>query len=128
MNHFQQYNKRLLYNILPERVAKFFLHNPKFLHNPEELYHQSCDTVAVIFASIPNYSDFYQELEINDEGMECLRLLNEIIADFDDLMGIQWDQLYFSKNILRTQRVCWCRENQNNWFDLHGRVWPGRRI
>ncbi|CAG5097000.1 Oidioi.mRNA.OKI2018_I69.XSR.g14885.t2.cds [Oikopleura dioica] len=87
MNHFQQYNKRLLYNILPERVAKFFLHNPKFLHNPEELYHQSCDTVAVIFASIPNYSDFYQELEINDEGMECLRLLNEIIADFDDLMG-----------------------------------------
>ena len=29
--------------------------------------------------------EFYQELEINDEGMECLRLLNEIIADFDGL-------------------------------------------
>ena len=82
----------------------------------EELYHQSCDSVAVIFASITNYSglilnfrrinyypfsrnqffrvvkfsksfkEFYQELEINDEGMECLRLLNEIIADFDELI------------------------------------------
>lgn len=50
------------------------------------MYHQSCESVAVIFASIPNYSDFYCELEINDEGMECLRLLNEIIADFDELM------------------------------------------
>ena len=39
---------------------------------------------------MPNFSktkiDFYCELEINDEGMECLRLLNEIIADFDELM------------------------------------------
>lgn len=83
MKHFQEYNTRLLHNILPVRVAKFFLHNPRAA---EELYHQSCESVAVIFASIPNYSDFYQELEINDEGMECLRLLNEIIADFDELM------------------------------------------
>ena len=30
--------------------------------------------------------EFYEELEINDEGMECLRLLNEIIADFDQLL------------------------------------------
>lgn len=82
MKHFQEYNTRLLHNILPVRVAKYFLHNPKAA---EELYHQSCDSVAVIFASITNYSEFYQELEINDEGMECLRLLNEIIADFDGL-------------------------------------------
>lgn len=33
-----------------------------------------------------HFKEFYQELEINDEGMECLRLLNEIIADFDELI------------------------------------------
>ena len=27
------------------------------------------------------------ELDVNNQGAECLRLLNEIIADFDDLMG-----------------------------------------
>lgn len=27
------------------------------------------------------------ELESNNEGVECLRLLNEIIADFDEFLG-----------------------------------------
>ena len=27
------------------------------------------------------------ELEANNEGVECLRLLNEIIADFDELLA-----------------------------------------
>ena len=36
-----------------------------------------------MFATIVNFSDFYMELESNNEGVECLRLLNEIIADFD---------------------------------------------
>ena len=40
-----------------------------------------------MFASIPNFSEFYVELEGNNEGVECLRLLNEIIADFDELLG-----------------------------------------
>lgn len=40
-----------------------------------------------MFASIPNFSEFYVELEANNEGVECLRLLNEIIADFDELLG-----------------------------------------
>ena len=26
------------------------------------------------------------ELEANNEGVECLRLLNEIIADFDEIL------------------------------------------
>ena len=38
-----------------------------------------------MFASIANFSEFYVELEANNEGVECLRLLNEIIADFDDV-------------------------------------------
>ncbi|TMS09510.1 Adenylate cyclase type 1 [Larimichthys crocea] len=34
----------------------------------------------------PNFNDFYIELDGNNMGVECLRLLNEIIADFDELM------------------------------------------
>lgn len=39
-----------------------------------------------MFASIPNFDDFYIELDGNNMGVECLRLLNEIIADFDEVM------------------------------------------
>lgn len=38
-----------------------------------------------MFASIPNFNDFYIELDGNNMGVECLRLLNEIIADFDEV-------------------------------------------
>nr|CAD7425135.1 unnamed protein product [Timema monikensis] len=53
----------------------------------KELYHEQCESVCVMFASIPNFSEFYVELEGNNEGVECLRLLNEIIADFDELLS-----------------------------------------
>lgn len=53
----------------------------------QELYHEQCESVCVMFASIPNFSEFYVELEANNEGVECLRLLNEIIADFDELLS-----------------------------------------
>lgn len=53
----------------------------------QELYHEECDSVCVLFATIPNFSDFYVELEGNNEGVECLRLLNEIIADFDEILA-----------------------------------------
>ena len=52
----------------------------------QELYHEQCDSVCIMFASIPNFSEFYVELEANNEGVECLRLLNEIIADFDEIL------------------------------------------
>lgn len=51
------------------------------------MYHEQCDFVCIMFASIPNFSEFYVELEANNEGVECLRLLNEIIADFDELLA-----------------------------------------
>ena len=53
----------------------------------QELYHEQCESVCILFASIPNFSEFYVELEANNEGVECLRLLNEIIADFDEILG-----------------------------------------
>lgn len=52
---------------------------------PQDLYHQSYACVCVMFASIPDFKEFYTESDVNKEGLECLRLLNEIIADFDDV-------------------------------------------
>ncbi|KTG22586.1 hypothetical protein cypCar_00008228 [Cyprinus carpio] len=58
-----------------------------FYHGQQELYSQSYDSVGVMFASIPGFADFYSQTEMNNQGVECLRLLNEIIADFDELLG-----------------------------------------
>ena len=55
------------------------------------MYHEQCDSGCIIFASIPNFSEFYVELESNNEGVECLRLLNEIIADFDEILEEEVD-------------------------------------
>nr|XP_043899680.1 adenylate cyclase type 1 isoform X3 [Solea senegalensis]XP_043899681.1 adenylate cyclase type 1 isoform X3 [Solea senegalensis] len=76
-------NKRILFNLLPAHVAQHFLmSNPRNM----DLYYQSYTQVGVLFASIANFNDFYIELDGNNMGVECLRLLNEIIADFDELM------------------------------------------
>ncbi|MBN3282432.1 ADCY5 cyclase, partial [Polyodon spathula] len=84
MEELQAYNRRLLHNILPKDVAAHFLARERC---NDELYYQSCECVAVMFASISNFSEFYVELEANNEGVECLRLLNEIIADFDEIIS-----------------------------------------
>lgn len=51
----------------------------------QDLYYKSYDCVCVLFASVPDFKEFYTECDINKEGLECLRLLNEIIADFDEV-------------------------------------------
>lgn len=51
----------------------------------QELYSHSYKYVTVIFASIPNFDEFYSEDQINDGGKECIRFLNEIINDFDEV-------------------------------------------
>ncbi|XP_076864575.1 adenylate cyclase type 2b isoform X2 [Brachyhypopomus gauderio] len=77
-------NRVLLENVLPAHVAEHFLaRNWK----NEDLYHQSYELVCVMFASIPDFKEFYTESDVNKEGLECLRLLNEIIADFDELLS-----------------------------------------
>ena len=40
-----------------------------------------CEACCVMFATIDNFDEFYAENY--QAGKECLRLLNEIIADFD---------------------------------------------
>uniref|UniRef100_A0A1B6CEQ7 adenylate cyclase n=1 Tax=Clastoptera arizonana TaxID=38151 RepID=A0A1B6CEQ7_9HEMI len=90
MDALQHSNKRILFNLLPAHVATHFLDN-QFRSNmntlSQDLYHQSYSKVGVVFASITNYHEFYIELDGNNQGVECLRLLNEIIADFDELLG-----------------------------------------
>ncbi|OQR70542.1 adenylate cyclase type 3-like [Tropilaelaps mercedesae] len=76
-------NEALIYNILPPHVAKHFLGTRK---SDEELYSKSYETVGVLFAAMPNFSDFYTEDDVNNQGLECLRFLNEVISDYDALL------------------------------------------
>lgn len=76
-------NEALVYNILPPHVAKHFLGRNK---KDEELYSKSYEAVGVLFAAMPNFSDFYTEETVNNQGLECLRFLNEVISDYDALL------------------------------------------
>ncbi|XP_052417706.1 adenylate cyclase type 4-like isoform X2 [Carassius gibelio] len=78
-------NRLLLQNLLPEHVTDFFI--GKDIQN-QDLYSKSCECVCVMFASVPHFfKEFYNESSVNKDGLECLRFLNEIIADFDELLS-----------------------------------------
>lgn len=67
----------LLESIIPKHVINEL--------EEEKLYSRNYENVGVIFASIVNFGDFYEE---NFEGgKECIRVLNELVGDFDDLLG-----------------------------------------
>ncbi|XP_034482620.1 adenylyl cyclase X E isoform X2 [Drosophila innubila] len=66
--------KVLLVNILPSHVAEFYL---SMQQQQNELYYEEYDNVAVMFASIKNF----------DTDKIGLRVLNEIICDFDDVLN-----------------------------------------
>ncbi|XP_076329995.1 adenylate cyclase type 3-like [Tachypleus tridentatus] len=80
-------NEALVYNILPPHVAKHFLGRRKMTRF--ELYSKSYSAVGVLFAAMPNFSDFYTEESVNNQGLECLRFLNEVISDYDALLEQQ---------------------------------------
>jgi adenylate cyclase 2 len=89
MDTLDEINVILLQNMLPKHVADYYtcrMH--KGLIGDNEVYAQHYDHVAVMFASIPNFPDFYSEEDTNNKGIECLRLLNEIIADFDEVLSL----------------------------------------
>lgn len=75
-------NRMLLTNILPEHIANHYLTDEV---KSDELYCEEYEQVAVMFASIPEFSLFYSETDINEEGRRCLQLLNEILCDFDEV-------------------------------------------
>lgn len=49
-----------------------------------------------MFASIPNFKEFYVQSDANNDGLECLRLLNEIIAEFDKVRLHETDMCHSS--------------------------------
>ena len=73
-------NKTLLQNILPQHVAEIYLSSNR---EPGKLFCEEYENVAVMFASLPRYLDFYTESEIKGGGDAPLRVLNQIIANFD---------------------------------------------
>ncbi|XP_073948360.1 adenylate cyclase type 8-like [Choristoneura fumiferana] len=79
MNESQRTNRHLLKHILPDHVVNHFLSKERC---PDELYSQWRHEVGVMFAGIPNFHEFYSEIK----AVDCMRLLNEIIFDFDKLL------------------------------------------
>lgn len=73
-------NDVLIKNILPDHVASYYLSED----NSNELYAKMHNLCGVMFASIPNFQDFYSE-DI-ENGKACIRILNEIICDFDSVL------------------------------------------
>ncbi|XP_045479843.1 adenylate cyclase type 9 isoform X3 [Harmonia axyridis] len=66
----------LIYNIVPEHVAEQLKKNAK--------YSENFNNVGIIFASIVNFNEMYDESYLG--GKEFLRVLNELIGDFDELL------------------------------------------
>ena len=52
----------------------------------QDLYYDFHREAGILFASIPDFADYYEEEEANNQGIECMRLLNEIFGDFDQLL------------------------------------------
>lgn len=126
-------NEKLVYNILPIHVAEYFIKNKS--RSYDELYSQSYDEVGVLFASMPNFSDFYTEDDVNNQGLECLRFLNEVISDFDAVSiatlkckCIRYFFSHFSNHLSTYAATCCtkisrCHQDQNDWFNLYGSKW-----
>ena len=81
MSEMRRQTNQLLLNLLPQDVTQFFLHSKQ---DSEDLFAEAMSNAVLLFASIPNFTEFYSE-DIN-EGVKCICLLNEIIFDFDILL------------------------------------------
>lgn len=81
--HNRQLNDLLIKNILPDHVAQRYLKSDGIIRK-DDLYSNTHRLCGVLFASIPNFQDFYSE-DI-ENGKACIRVLNEIICDFDGLL------------------------------------------
>jgi hypothetical protein len=96
MSVLEDVNAMLLQNMLPRHVATHYTNLMQMgAVSDSELYSEQYNNVAVMFASIPNFAEFYSEEVVNHEGIECLRLLNEIIIDFDEVAAHQQNNSHF---------------------------------
>ncbi|PSN48877.1 hypothetical protein C0J52_09669 [Blattella germanica] len=69
----------LLNNIIPKHVADQLKNTARYSENHHD--------VGIIFASIVNFNEMYDESYLG--GKEYLRVLNELIGDFDELLNKQ---------------------------------------
>uniref|UniRef100_A0A183CIZ4 adenylate cyclase n=1 Tax=Globodera pallida TaxID=36090 RepID=A0A183CIZ4_GLOPA len=84
MTRTYEQNRRVLENILPAHVAKHFLSAQPTRRS--DLYSEARDNACVIFVTITEFDKFYEEMDTNQEGRECIRVLNELISDFDNIL------------------------------------------
>ncbi|KAK3099160.1 hypothetical protein FSP39_000306 [Pinctada imbricata] len=67
----------LLHNIIPKHVSEQLKQTSKYSKNHKD--------VGVIFAAIVNFNEFYDESF--EGGREYLRVLNELVSDYEDLLN-----------------------------------------
>ena len=67
----------LLHNIIPAHLAEIFKNNQGYSRNHQD--------VGVIFASITNFNEFYDEMYAG--GREYLRVLNELVSDYEVMLS-----------------------------------------
>ncbi len=53
----------------------------------QDLYSHYYEEIGVLFAACPNFTDHYTEDAISKDGLEWMRVLNEILSDYDDLLN-----------------------------------------
>ena len=66
----------LLHNIIPRHVSESLKKSAQYSENHRE--------VGIIFASLVNFNELYDESYMG--GKEYLRVLNELISDFDEIL------------------------------------------
>ena len=66
----------LLHNIIPSHVSDQLKKAAKYSKNHKD--------IGIVFASLVNFNELYDESYMG--GKEFLRVLNELISDFDDLL------------------------------------------
>ncbi|XP_070507145.1 adenylate cyclase type 9 isoform X2 [Chironomus tepperi] len=76
VQHMKNQADMLLHNIIPKHVAEELKNTAKYSKNHQD--------VGILFASIVNFNEMYDESYLG--GKEYLRVLNELIGDFDELL------------------------------------------
>lgn len=86
---------------------------------------QARDHACIIFITITDFSRFYMELDANNEGVECLRLLNEIISDFDEVRSVlvnthNWERVAQScRRLLELKKLLWSVPPRSTKYFTH---------
>lgn len=66
-----------MHNIIPRHVVELLKNTSRYSENHRE--------AGILFASIVNFHELYDESY--EGGKECLRVLNELVGDFDELLS-----------------------------------------